>query len=65
MKDNYEDDLYAECAACTGGVLRSAAFKEGRDYYHPGCAGVWQCQECGEWNGDDLKLCKACQEVKP
>ena len=48
--DNDEDDLYAECASCNGGVLRSAAFKEGRLYYHPDCAGVWRCHECGEWN---------------
>jgi hypothetical protein len=63
MKDEYEDDLYVECAACGGGVRRSESFHEDHRDYHPDCAGVWQCSNCGAWN-DKGKPCQGCGEEK-
>lgn len=60
-----DDHLYALCASCEEGVLISEAFQEGNKCYHPECAKVWGCPNCGEWNENDQKLCKACQDPRP
>ena len=60
-----DDDahLYALCASCEEGVLISEAFKEGGKLYHPDCAQVWRCGNCGEWNEKAVNVCK-CGEKK-
>ena len=64
MIDEAEDDLYAECASCGGGVRRSESFHEDHQDYHPDCAGVWRCSTCGGWNEKAQDACE-CGEKKP
>lgn len=50
-EDFYPDEFYEseQCASCGKSVVRDEAFKDGRKFYHPDCAGVWQCPECESW----------------
>lgn len=51
-EDFYPDEAYEseQCATCDEPVVREEAFKDGMKFYHPDCAGVWRCEECGKWN---------------
>ena len=61
-EDFYPDEVYEneQCATCDEPVAREEAFKEGRKFYHPDCAGVWRCEECGRWNENGQK-CPDCE----
>lgn len=45
--DNHD---YKRCCSCGEGVFLNEAFQERYNYYHPDCAGMWKCGECGVWN---------------
>jgi hypothetical protein len=50
-EDFYPDEAYliVTCSSCGEPVARDEAFKDGRRFYHPDCAGVSRCSECGTW----------------
>ncbi len=56
-EDFYPDEVYEseQCETCEEPVMRDDAFKDGRKFYHPDCAGVWRCDECGRWNENGQK----------
>jgi len=55
---------YEECASCGEPVLRAEAFKEGRQFYHPDCAGVWRCPVCGNFFENGEQACRVCGAKK-
>jgi hypothetical protein len=54
----------ARCGSCGGSLLKGGAFhdEKTRSYYHPDCAKVWQCQDCGGWTEDvvSMRRCSHC-----
>lgn len=56
-EDFYPDGVYEteQCESCDEPIARNEAFKDGWKFYHPECAGVWRCEECGKWNENGQK----------
>jgi hypothetical protein len=72
LAENPEDKIYLEvpmtddwekCDSCEEGVDPAEAFFEEGKFYHPDCAGVWYCVNCGKWNDEAQDVCE-CGEKK-
>lgn len=49
------DEPYVVCASCEESLPKAEAAELDGKFYHPDCAGVWCCEECGEWNENGQK----------
>lgn len=58
------DDIVL-CESCDEPVDRAEAFYEDYAWYHPDCAGVWRCADCGEWNDHAQDVCEGCGSPRP
>ena len=63
-RDEEYDSLTEKCESCDEPVRVYEAFKEDGVYYHPECAGVYQCERCGEWCDTEIKRCPRCGESR-
>ncbi len=54
------DEPYVICASCEEPLPEAEAAELDGEHYHPDCAGVWRCQECGRWNENGQK-CPDCE----
>ena len=62
--DDFKPDIEGEiCDSCEEGVDPAEAFFEEGRFYHPSCAGVWRCSNCGKWNDKAIDVCE-CGEKK-
>ena len=65
LDDFKPDVLDALCHSCGEAVGLDEAFKENGHYFHPDCAEVHRCPECGEWveKGEECRQCAKEKEV--
>jgi hypothetical protein len=61
------DDDSVLCASCDGGLEKADAFEDDQHrFFHPCCAEVWRCPNCGWWNDKESAECEAdCGEKRP
>jgi len=61
---DYDIEDWEKCASCDEGVEKSQAFYDSktREFFHPDCAGVWRCVNCGTFNPDELLICNCGEE---
>ena len=54
------DEPYVICASCEEALTEAEAAELDGAHYHPDCAGVSRCPECGRWNEND-QTCPDCE----
>lgn len=57
---DYDEDDYALCGSCEMPVEKDRAFYDEAEaeYFHPECAEVWRCSDCGAWNENSKDVCE-------